>query len=121
MKLKRMDAKYEYDSELDIIDIKVKQKYKYKESIDLDVGAYLDFDESYFPVSLEILDASKRINVEKEFFNAPDGNVVIIIKDDLVKVDVYFNNNNQKHALYFSNKHFENQVIPNLETDFALI
>ena len=121
MRIKRMDANYTYDSELDIINIQVKQEYTYHESIDFDVGVFLDFDDSYFPVNLEIVDASRRIGVEKEFFTSPDGNVTILIKDDSIEVNVCFKNKSEGHVLKYVNKHFENQSIPNLETDFALI
>lgn len=121
MKIKQLNAEYTYDYDLDIVNIKVKKDYTYHESIDFDVGVFLDFDIDNFPVNLEIISASKRLNVEKDFLIKPDGNVNIVIRDDLIKLDVYFKNENEEHVLGFSDKHVENLNITNLETNFALV
>ena len=48
-----------HDFDNDIANIQVKQDYNYKESVDLDVGVFLDFDENDFPVNLEIISPPK--------------------------------------------------------------
>ena len=90
MEIKRLNAEYTYEPELDIVNIKVLKEYDYQESVDLDVGVFLDFDKNYFPVNLEILSASKRLNVEKDSLINSAGDVNIIIHSDLIKLDVYF-------------------------------
>lgn len=42
MKIEQLDAEYTYDFGLDIVNIQVKQEYVYRESVDLDVGVFLD-------------------------------------------------------------------------------
>ena len=43
MIIKQLDAEYEYDLNLDIVNIQVKQEYVHKESIDLDIGVFFGF------------------------------------------------------------------------------
>ena len=121
MKIKHVDAEYSYDYDLDIVNIKVKQDYIYNESIDFDVGVFLDFDENNCPVNLEILSASKRLGIEKEFLISPNGNVSIVINSDLITLDVYFKNGSEEHVLHYVDKHVENLKIKDLETNFALV
>ncbi|MGL6298807.1 MAG: DUF2283 domain-containing protein [Methanobacteriaceae archaeon] len=66
MKDKSTDLLSLYDSNFDVLGIKVNQKYKYKESIELGQGLILDIGEDNLPVALEILDASKVLNVPKD-------------------------------------------------------
>ena len=96
MKIKQLDAEYTYDFNLDIVNIQVKQEYDYTQSIDLDVGFFLDFDENDFPVNLEILSASKRLDIEKELLVSPEGNVKIVICSDMIDLDVNFLINDEK-------------------------
>lgn len=121
MKIKQLDAEYTYDFDLDIVNIQVKQEYVYRESIDLDVGFFLDFDENDFSVNLEILSASKRLDIEKELLFNPDGNVKIIISSDLFELDVNFLINDKNYVLHYFDRHGENLKIADTETSFALV
>lgn len=121
MGLINLNAKYEYNYDLDIVNIKVKKDYIYEESVDLETGVFLDFDKNYFPVNLEILSVSKRLNVDKEFLINPKGNVNILINSDLIKLDVIFKNNDEKHFLNYSDKHGENLKMIDSQTSFALV
>ena len=84
-------------------------------------GVFLDFDKNYFPVNLEILSVSKRLNVEKEFLISPDGDVNITISSDLINLNVVFRNDDEEHFLKFVNRHAENLKITDCETIFALV
>ena len=64
--------------------------HSYKNSIDLAFGIFLDFDVNDFPVNLEIVSASKVIGTLKENLINPSGNVTINISEDLIKVAVSF-------------------------------
>ena len=121
MEIEQYDAEYNYNNELDIVNIKVKKEYDYKESVDFNTGVFLDFDKNNLPVNLEIISASKRINVRKEFLKNPDGNVTISISSDIIKLDVYFINDDEEHVLHYVNRHAENLKINDLETKFALV
>lgn len=72
MKLKENNTQeviYKYDLSSDILGIKVNRDFTYDETVEMDDGLLLDFDVDSVPVSLEILDASKRFNLPKESFN----------------------------------------------------
>ncbi|MBQ8017808.1 MAG: DUF2283 domain-containing protein [Methanobrevibacter sp.] len=117
--IKKVDTEYTYDSRLDIIRIEVKEKYKSKESIELESGIYLDFDENYFPVNLEINDASKRIEVDEKFLTKPSGNVKIVIDKESIYVEVTFKNNNRYEFLNLDT--IGEDYLPNIKTDFAIV
>ena len=121
MKIKQVDAEYTYDYDLDIVNIKIKDGYIYRESVDFDVGVFLDFDTNSFPVNLEIISASKRLNVQKDYLIKPGGNVIISINSDLIELDIHFNNHGEEHALHYADKHAENLQMTNLETRFAIV
>ena len=55
---------YRYDSSSDTLGIKVTRNFEYDETIEMDDGILLDFDVDNVPVSLEILDASKRFDLD---------------------------------------------------------
>ena len=55
---------YRYDYLSDTLGIKVTRNFKYDETIEMDDGILLDFDTDGMPVSLEILDASKRFDLD---------------------------------------------------------
>ncbi|MBQ2636606.1 MAG: hypothetical protein IJG09_07925 [Methanobrevibacter sp.] len=121
MEIKQLDAEYTYEYDLDIVNIKVKQNYIYSQSIDFDVGVFLDFDLNDFPVNLEIIDASKRIGVEKNFLINPSGDVNIMIKADEIKLEVHFKNHGGEYVLEYFNYHSANLKILDSETHLALI
>ncbi len=119
MEIKELEADYSYDSRLDVVNIEIKQDYQYEVSVDLQAGVYLHFDTDYFPVGLEIIDASKKIGVSKEFLADPSGNVKIIISKDSINVEVTFQNNEVNGLLKLDT--FGEPFLPDLETNFALV
>ena len=61
--------KYMYDYSSDVLGVKVKNDFIYHETVELEDGVLLDFDKNDVPVSLEIMDASKRFNIPKSSLN----------------------------------------------------
>lgn len=120
MKIEQLDAEYTYDFGLDIVNIQVKQEYVYRESVDLDVGVFLDWWND-FSVNLEVLSASKRLNVKKELLINPGGDVKIVVSSDVIELDVNFLIHNKNYILHFTDKHRENLKIADTETSFALV
>ena len=59
------EVEYKYDYTYDVLAIKVTRPFKYNKTVEMDEGVLLDFDADNVPVSLEILDASKRLDVPK--------------------------------------------------------
>jgi len=77
-----------YENYFDTLAIRVTEPYKYKESIELEEGIILDFDENNFPVALEVLDASKVLKIpKKQYLNEITCvHMNICISDELIKV-----------------------------------
>ena len=63
------EVDYRYDYDYDVLAIKVKRFFNYSRTIEIDEGILLDFDDKNIPVSLEILDASKILNLPKSCLN----------------------------------------------------
>lgn len=119
MEIKELEANYTYDSRIDVVNIEVKQEYDYEVSLDLEPGVYLHFDDNYFPMGLEIIDASKKMGVNKLFLANPTGNVEIIIDEESINVKIVFENM-EENGIFNLNSNTES-FIPNLETKFALV
>jgi uncharacterized protein YuzE len=79
-----------YDYHFDVFGIRVKDDYKYKESLELEEGIILDFDEDNFPVALEILDASKILKIpDKQYLNNRKSvKMNICITDEIISLEV---------------------------------
>ena len=100
MEIKEYDAEYAYDSNLDVINIEVNQDIPHKETIELEFGVFMDFNQndlpinleiiSALPINLEIISASKLINADKKSLCNPNGNVTVIVGSDVIEVNVLF-------------------------------
>lgn len=90
MEIKEYDAEYTYDSNLDVINIEVKQDIPHKETIELEFGVFMDFNQNDLPINLEIISASKLINADKKSLCNPNGNVTVIVGSDVIEVNVLF-------------------------------
>ena len=54
MEIKEYDAEYTYDSNLDVINIEVKQDIPHKETIELEFGVLMDFNQMIFQLILKL-------------------------------------------------------------------
>lgn len=99
MPIKEFEAEYTYDYDIDVVNIEIKQDYNHEKSIDLAFGVFLDFDDNFLPVNLEIVSASKIIGVEKDCLINPNGNVNIIIGNELIEVEVTFKFNDDNECI----------------------
>ncbi|MBQ7928794.1 MAG: DUF2283 domain-containing protein [Methanobrevibacter sp.] len=109
-----------YDDSSDTFGVKVTHGFQYGSTVEMDDGLLLDFDENNVPVSLEILDDSKRFNLPKESLR----DVVFIRMDVFVddvsiclKIVVGTVENMQKIDSYATN--YCN--LPNMDVKLALV
>lgn len=122
MKDNSFEIDYRYDSSVDVLAVKVKRDFNYGETIEMDEGVLLDFDENNIPISLEILDASKRFNVPKYSLHNPFSfNMNVCVNDEAIKIDVIIGvliHNKEKSSILKSlTNNYAN--IPNSETVLA--
>jgi uncharacterized protein YuzE len=118
VEIKQYEAKYSYDYDLDIVNISIEKEYEYNGSIELEFGVFLDFDENDIPVNLEIISASKIMEIEKECLKNPNGTVIITI-EDVIKVEVVFEFEDNHKTLQL--KSLNEVSIPKSKINFALI
>jgi hypothetical protein len=119
MHIEEFDAEYTYDYHLDVVNIEVKKDYVHAKSIDLAFGVFLDFDDNCLPVNLEIVSASKILGIEKDCLKSPNGNVTIIIGDNIIDVKVKFEFKNEDESIQLNA--LNDFGFPNSQTSFALV
>lgn len=96
--------KYMYDYSSDVFGVKVKNDFIYHETIELEDGVLLDFDKNDVPVSLEIMDASKRFNIPKSSLNdLKFFNMTVVVDNKFITINVVIgvliHNNENKQIL----------------------
>jgi|LAHT01.1.fsa_nt_gb uncharacterized protein YuzE len=86
----------DYDLESDVLWLSIEDDYNYRESIGIG-NVILDFDENCIPVAVEILDASKVLNLSKDSLKK-DFNVKmdISLDEDLIAIHAQFAFPNKK-------------------------
>ncbi len=116
------EVEYMYDESADILGIKVTRDFTYQETIELDEGLLLDFDEDNVPTALEIHDASKRLNVPKNSLNELIFfNMKVIVDEKSISINAIFGiliqskENKQELESFTSN----NYNIPNMEANLV--
>jgi len=119
MDIKKFEAEYIYDYDLDVVNIEVKQDYTHDKSIDLGFGIFLDFDKNQLPVNLEIVSASKIMGIDKKCLVNPDGNVTITIKKDIIEVEIVFKLKKETESMQFTG--LNQYKFPISESSFAII
>ena len=119
MEIKEYNAEYTYDSNLDVINIEVKQDIPHKETIELEFGVFLDFNQNDLPINIEIISASKIINVDKKSLCNPNGNVTVIVGSDLIEVKILFKFENGDELVNF--KVLNDLPFSVSETNLALV
>ena len=115
--------KYKYDYSSDVLGVKVKNDFIYHETVELEDGVLLDFDKNDVPVSLEIMDASKRFNIPKSSLNdLKFFNMTVVVDNKFITINVVIgvliHNNENKQILesFTVNKY----GIPNITADLTI-
>ena len=116
------EVDYRYDYTYDVLAIKVTRPFKYDKTVDMVDGVLLDFDVDSVPVSLEFLDASKRLNVPKySLKNLIDFKMSVSVDDKSICIcanfKVMLHNKEQSPILESFTSNYSN--IPSMETEFA--
>ena len=116
------EVDYRYDYTYDVLAIKVTRPFEYEKTVEMDEGVLLDFDVDNIPVSLEILDASKRLNVPKySLKNLIDFKMSVSVNDKSICIcanfKVMLHNKEQSPILESFTSNYSN--IPSMETEFA--
>jgi uncharacterized protein YuzE len=87
----QFQLKKDYDFQSDVLYLRIVDDYQYRESIEIGNSLILDFDENYVPVAVEILDASRVLNVSKYSLREDFGlKMEISVGEDLVIIHAQF-------------------------------
>lgn len=118
------EVDYKYDYAYDVLAIKVNRSFTYNKTVEMDEGILLDFDCDNVPVSLEILDASKRLKIPKYSLKNLFGfKMKVSVNDKSISVcanfKVLIHNKEQSPMLESFASNYSN--IPSMETEFATV
>ena len=116
--------KYMYDYSSDVLGVKVKNDFIYHViSYFIKNANKFDFDKNNVPVSLEIMDASKRFNIPKSSLNdLKFFNMTVVVDNKFITINVVIgvliHNNENKQILesFTVNKY----GIPNITADLTI-
>ncbi|WP_295620547.1 DUF2283 domain-containing protein [uncultured Methanobrevibacter sp.] len=107
------EVEYFYNKSIDTLGIKAKRDFQYWETIEMDEGILLDFDMGNVPTALEILNASKKLNVSEESLeNMKCFNMKVRIDKESILMDAIFgfmiqNKENEQELNYFIENIFD--------------
>ena len=80
----------DYDYSLDIYTITVDEDFEFGKSLELEDGVILDFDKNNIPVSIEILDISKRLGIKKQEVDSSTIAMKITCTPEILEVSIVF-------------------------------
>ncbi len=87
---KTFNAENEYDYELDIYSIISSDNFEFGKSLEIEDGIILDFDKNDIPISIEILDISKRLKISKDDLMSSKANMKVKCSKDILEVYITF-------------------------------
>ncbi|KAF5039948.1 hypothetical protein DSECCO2_538540 [anaerobic digester metagenome] len=122
MVVKEFEIEEHYDPVADSLYIRIIDDYEYRESIDMGENVILDFDKNHVPVALEIVDASKKLNLNPfSLKRMVEVTMQIRIKEEAIELHATL-------SVPVHNKQLEKPVditaindtdIPQIQTNFA--
>ena len=100
---KKFNILTEYDMDYDLYSIVIDDEFKFNKSIEIEEGIILDFDENMFPFAIEIIDASRKLKINKQELNNAKVHIKIESNSDIVKILIsfYYKINNLKVEIRF--------------------
>lgn len=97
--MKKYDLHYDYDIKVDALGAVIKYNYKYSHSVESNKVIF-DLNISGEIIGLEILDASEKFKIEKEQLLNPKIEVMISTTEELIKIYIIFDfENNERRFL----------------------
>ena len=87
---KQFKVNTDYDYSLDIYTITVDEEFEFGKSLEIDDGVILDFDNENIPISIEILDISKKLAIKKDDVKSSRVSMRIICTPEILEVSIVF-------------------------------
>ncbi len=96
--MKKHDLKYDYDIETDALGAVIKDDYRYEHSVESNQVIF-DLNSNGEIIGLEILGASEKFKIEKKQLHNPKIEVMINTTEDLIKIYIIFDFENNERRL----------------------
>lgn len=104
----------DYDVQNDVLYLHIIDDYEYQESVEVENNIIVDFNKDYVPVALEILDASKFLDVSKfSLKNLIKWDMNIQVTEDSLSIKAMF-------IVPIRQKHVEKPVLAETMNDINL-
>lgn len=87
---KEFKVNTDYDQSLDVYTITVDEEFEFGKSLEIEDGVILDFDKNNIPISIEILDISKRLDIKKQEVASSEIAMKIICDGELLEISIVF-------------------------------
>ena len=87
---KEFKVNTDYDSALDIYTITVDEDFEFQKSLEIEDGVILDFDKDNIPISIEILDISKRLAIKRQEVASSSVNMKISCNPEILEICIVF-------------------------------
>ncbi len=115
--IRNFEIDMDYDYPLDICTITVKDDFNFGRSLELEEGVILDFDDDNVPVSIELLDISKRLGIEKSQIDSSTVQLKITITEKFLEIiiDFCYKVHEKEFNQTFDSKIANNYNIPSME------
>ena len=98
------NGEYKYDNNYDNLDIKVLKPFVHDKTVEIAEVVLLDFGENNSPISLEILETSKMLNISKDSLrNIINFKISISVNDKFISLYCMFNvkvHNKLHHSIF---------------------
>ncbi len=114
---KQFKVNTDYDYSLDIYTITVDEEFEFGKSLEIDDGVILDFDNENIPISIEILDISKKLAIKKDDVRSSNVSMRIICTPEILEVSIvfFYESHDQKFEKIIDSKLANTFNIPQIE------
>ena len=115
--IRNFEVDKNYDYSLDICTITVKDDFNFGKSLEIEDGVILDLDENNIPISIEILDISLRLGIEKSEIKSSDVSMKILCSEDILEItiDFYYKIEEKEFNQTFDSKIVNKFNIPSMQ------
>jgi len=87
---KEFKVNTDYNYTLDIYTITVDEDFDFGKSLEIEDGVILDFDKNNIPISIEILDISKRLSIKKQEVDSSTITMRITCTPEVLEICIVF-------------------------------
>ncbi|MBE6500470.1 MAG: hypothetical protein E7Z80_08015 [Methanobrevibacter thaueri] len=103
---KPLDLTSTYDMAFDILNLESTDTYRYLQSIEVDEGIYIDWDNCGTPIGMELISISKKFKLKARKFSSSIIEGTLTITKNTIKIEL----TNTLNVVNFKPRHFESET-----------